>query len=180
MFGGNTKRTRQTRTTSVRGPETVWSKSVELFRDRGKLLRLGLCFAAVAVLLVLVQSWKTPFPYRVGQRAPHGIAAKLDFERIDEAATNQLRKNAEDRTPLVFTNHPERLDPLPQQLRSALGEIAQSSSLSDLQQLSPDVAQGFGLVVAEEGRRASPAAVLRPAILKSATSSSSRSWVIRR
>ncbi|MBL8852030.1 MAG: hypothetical protein JNG89_20320, partial [Planctomycetaceae bacterium] len=167
MFGGSNKRTRQLRTT-VRGPDTVWTKAAEVFRDRSMLLRLGMCFAAIAVLLVLVQSWKTPFPYRVGQRAPHGIAAKLDFERVDADATSQLRKAAEDRTPLVFTNHPETLDQLPQQLRSALGEIAQSASLEDLQKLSHDVADAFGLIAdtADAGddkkKSISPAAVFAP------------------
>ena len=161
MFGANSKRSRTTRTMTVRGPETVWSRAAEFFGDRGTLLRMGLCLAAIAILLVLVQSWKTPFPYRIGQRVPHGIAAKLDFERVDADATNQLRRAAEDRTPLVFTNHPERLDALPQQLRYALGEVAQSASLSELQRLAPDVAAGFGLV-ASSGRRQSPAAVFAP------------------
>jgi hypothetical protein len=158
MFGGSNRRTRQTRTIAVRGPETVWSKAAELFRDRGFLLRMGLCLTAIVLLLLLVQSWKAPFPYRVGQREPHGIAAKLDFERIDVDATNQIRKTAEDQTPLVFTNYPERLDPLPQQLRSALGEIAQSTSLADLQKLSPEVASGFGLVPVDE-KHPSPASI---------------------
>ena len=162
MFGGHSKRGRQTRTTSVRGPETVWTKAADFVRDRGKMFRLGLCVSAVAVLLMLVQSWKAPFPYRIGQRAPHGIAAKLDFERIDEAATNQLRKAAEDRTPLVFINHPERLDALPPQLQASLGEIALSPSLAALQRLSPDTAKAFGLVPVDPDDEPSPATVFAP------------------
>ena len=73
MFGGGNKRTRQTRTISVRGPETVWSKAAELSRDRGFLLRLGLCLSAIVLVLLLVQSWKAPFPYRVGQREPQVV-----------------------------------------------------------------------------------------------------------
>lgn len=146
MFGSHSKRTRISRTSGVRGPETVWSRTMLFLKDRGKLLRLGLCLGAIVLLLLLVQSWKAPFPYRVGQRAAHGIAAKLDFERIDQQATEDRQRRAENDVPLVFSNQPERLDPLPQQLRAALGEVAQSTSLEELQKLSPDVAVAFGLM----------------------------------
>jgi putative nucleotidyltransferase with HDIG domain len=168
MFGSNPKRTRISRVTGVRGPETVWSRSLEFFKDRGKLLRIGMCLAAIAVLLLMVQSWKAPFPYRAGQRAPHGIAAKLDFDRIDEIATEELRDRAEDEVPLVFHNHPERLDALPQQLRAALGEIAQANTLDELRNLSPEVAAAFGLAPPEPPKgdkppEPSPAAVFAAA-----------------
>ena len=142
MFGTPPRRSRKTRSTGLRAPETVWSKLAHRLRDRATLLRLSLCLIALVMFLVLVKSWKSPFPYRAGQRVPHGVAAKIPFERIDEQATDELREQADREVPFVFRNHPSRLDALPQQLRSALGEVSQSMSIEDL---SPDVVEGFGL-----------------------------------
>ena len=142
-----------TRTSGVRGPETAWSRLSEHVKDRGTLLRLAMCFAAMLCLLAAVQSWKAPFPYRVGYHASHGIAAKLNFDRVDVETTNQQRSRAERDVPLVYRNHPEKLDPLPQQLEAALGEIAQSMSLGDL---SEGVVEAFGLAPLNPTRRERP------------------------
>lgn len=142
MFGASSKKSRISRSTGVRGPETAWSRLCERLRDRGLLLRLTMCLLAVLLLLGAVQSWKAPFSYRVGYYASHGIAAKLRFDRVDQVTTAELRSRAEREVPLVYRNHSERLDPLPQQLQAALGDIAQSMSIADL---SPEVVEGFGL-----------------------------------
>jgi putative nucleotidyltransferase with HDIG domain len=142
MFGASPKRSRVLRTSAVRGPETPWSRLTERLKDRGTLLRLAMCLLAMFFLLAAVQSWKAPFPYRVGYHASHGIAAKLDFERVDVETTNQMRSRAERDVPLVYRNHPEKLDPLPQQLKAHLGDVAQSMSVDDL---SPGVVEAFGL-----------------------------------
>ncbi|REJ73275.1 MAG: HDIG domain-containing protein [Planctomycetota bacterium] len=146
MFNTPPKRSRKSRSAGLRAPETVWSKLAHRLRDRGTLLRLSLCLIALVMFLVLVKSWRTPFPFRAGQRVPHGVAAKIPFERIDEQATAELREQADREVPFVFRNNPSRLDPLPQQLRAALGEVSQSTSIDDL---TPAVAKGFGLAPRE-------------------------------
>jgi putative nucleotidyltransferase with HDIG domain len=142
MFGASPKRSRVSRTSAVRGPETAWSRLCERLKDRGTLLRLAMCVLAMLGLLAAVQSWKAPFPFRVGYYASHGIVAKLNFDRVDVETTNQQRTRAEREVPLVYRNHPEILEPLPQQLEAALGEVAQSMSMEDL---SPGVIEAFGL-----------------------------------
>ncbi len=92
---------------------------------------------------MLLESWKAPFSYRNGDQIPHGIAAKIDFERVDEKGTERERAKAEEKVPFIFRNEPERLRDLPQQLRAALGEIAQSSTVN---QVSPATQRAFGLV----------------------------------
>jgi cyclic-di-AMP phosphodiesterase PgpH len=141
MFGSNPKRHRTSRA-AVRGPETVWSRLLLRLRDRDTLVRLGICLLASVALLVLLKSWRAPFPYRTGQYAADGIAAKIDFERVDEEATKKLQERAESEVPRIFHNDPERLDTLPQKLRAALGEIAQAESLNDVR---PETARDFGL-----------------------------------
>jgi putative nucleotidyltransferase with HDIG domain len=147
MFGSGHKRNRPSRAVAVRGPETAWSRLVERLQDRRTLLRLGLCLGALLMLLVAVQSWQAPFPYRVGYFAPHGIAAKIDFERVDEQETDRLRRQAEDQVPLVMLNRPELLDLLPRELSAALGEIAQATSIAGDEEsaLSEETAIAFGL-----------------------------------
>lgn len=119
-------------------------------------------FASVVLLLAAVQAWSASFPYRVGDYAPHGIAAKLDFERVDRVDTERARDAAAKRVPFIFINHDERLISLPQQLRAALGEIALSERLDEL---SERTRAAFGLTEPddEDGRpRARPFSTPQP------------------
>lgn len=141
MFGSTPRRQRSART-ALRGPETVWSRLLLRLRDRETLVRLGMCLLAAVALLVLLQSWKPPFPYRAGEFAADGIAAKIDFERVDAKATADMMAKAEQEVPLIYTNHPERLNTLRDELEAALGVIAQAQTLDDV----PDeTAFDFGL-----------------------------------
>jgi len=143
MFLGNSKRSRTARLSTVRKRETGWTRLCANAKDRGTMLRVVLCLIGMFLLLFAVQSWRAPFPYRVGQVAPHGIAAKIDFDRVDVDATNALRREADAKAPLMFQHDPSALDALPQRLREALAEVAQSATIAEL---SPDVARAFGLV----------------------------------
>ncbi|QDU38480.1 hypothetical protein Mal4_28080 [Maioricimonas rarisocia] len=143
MFGFGQKKSRANRVLNVRGKESGLSRLLSHLSNRSVLSRLGLVFAAVVLLLAAVQAWSASFPYRVGDYAPHGIAAKLDFERVDRVDTERARDAAAKRVPFIFGNHDERLISLPQQLRAALGEIALSE---DLDELSERTRAAFGLL----------------------------------
>ncbi len=149
MFGLGQKRHRSSRTVSLRVQSSLWTRLGEALRDRNVLLRIGLCLLGILGLLVAVQSWKAPFPYREGDTPEHGIAAKVGFSIVDAERTQQLRTIAEQEAPYVFVNHPELLDTLPLQLRVMLGSIAQATSIEEV---PLDVRQAFGLSEVEPGK----------------------------
>lgn len=103
-----------------------------LLRDRHVSLRVLLCLLSVAAMVVSVQAWKLPFPYRLGQRPADGIAARLDFDRPDPVATERARELKAAQVPYLFKNDPETLKKLPAQLRAALRQVADAHTLAAL------------------------------------------------
>ncbi|CAK9075433.1 HD domain-containing protein, partial [Durusdinium trenchii] len=101
----------------------------------------------MVLLAVALQSWRAPFPFRRGDYVPHGIAAKISFERVDEKETDRARDRAEEQVPFVFRNDPARLQLLPEEFRAALAEIAQTETLDDV---DPAVRRDFGLYAEED------------------------------
>jgi cyclic-di-AMP phosphodiesterase PgpH len=85
---------------------------------------------AVLLLLLVLQTWKAPFAYREGAIASYGVAARIDFQRVDPEATERARARAEEAVPLIFRNSPDDLQRLPDELRAALGEIAGADNLA--------------------------------------------------
>ncbi len=93
------------------------------------MIRLGLALQALLLLLLVLKAWESPFTHRIGNYSADGIAAKIDFNRVDVEATNVARKAAEQAVPLVFRNSTEDLLRLPDRLRAALGEISAAESI---------------------------------------------------
>ncbi|MCB9954014.1 MAG: HDIG domain-containing protein [Planctomycetaceae bacterium] len=148
MFGLGGKKHRVSSSVARRAPVTVVSKLRACLCDRELMRKVALTAFALILLTVALQSWRAPFPYREGDVLPHGVATRVDFERVDEDETARDRDRAELAVPLIFRNDPSVLDPLPQELESALGEIAQAMSISDL---SISTRKDFGLVPLEAG-----------------------------
>ena len=46
-------------------------------------LRLVICLLFLTVLVFAIASWKSPFPHRLGDDAPNGILAQIDFDRVN-------------------------------------------------------------------------------------------------
>ena len=112
-----------------------------------------MCGAALAALIICLQAWRSPFPYRIGDFADHGIVARVDFRRIDWFKTDRARSDAEAQTPHVFRNDPKPLTLLPARFRANLREIANAKSLTDV---SPTTRIAFGLTQDSRGGRANP------------------------
>lgn len=129
----------------MRAPETLWGKVCAQFRDEEMLSRIGLGLCAIFLLVVGLLSWQAPFPYREGDYVPHGISAKIEFERVDEEETQRARERAQRAVPFIFRNEPDPLKLLPERLRASLGEIAQASRLADLRE---ETKTEFGLAPA--------------------------------
>ena len=142
MFGIGQKRSRVPRSVALRRPVTIRSRLTDVLHDRSLQLRLGITLIAMVLLVIAVQSWRAPFPYRQGEYVPHGIAAKIEFERVDQVETERARGRAEDRVPIIFRNNPTSLQSLPDELRAGLGDIAQAETIDDL---DLETVEDFGL-----------------------------------
>jgi len=125
------KRGRTARVQTLR-PTGPLREMFEALQDRQTMFRLLLCALAVAAVVVSVQAWKLPFPYRLGQHPAHGIAARLDFERSNPVATERAREMKAAQVPYIFRHDPAPLRRLPAQLRGALRQVAEAKSLEDL------------------------------------------------
>lgn len=143
-FGG--RRGRANRTTSLRIAPSPTAEMFGKLRTRGVAGRLLICLLAVGAMVVAVQGWQLPFPYRLDQRLPHGLAAKTDFQRVNRARTDRARQRAEESVPYFFRHDSQQLGRLPQDLRAAIAPFAVAKSLDEL---PVDTRTSFGLVVAE-------------------------------
>jgi putative nucleotidyltransferase with HDIG domain len=139
-FGG--RRGRTSRTTSLRIAPSPTAEMLGRLRSRGVLGRLAVCLLGIAAMVAAVQGWKMPFPYRLEQRLPHGLAAKTDFQRVNQARTDRARQRAEESVPYFFRNDVQGLARLPLDLRASLVPFATAKSLDDL---PSDVRTAFGL-----------------------------------
>jgi putative nucleotidyltransferase with HDIG domain len=154
LFG--IRKRRSSRVIPLRPASPFWGALAEPLVNRSVWLRAGMCFLALAVLVICLEAWRPPFPYRIGDFADHGIVARVDFRRIDWFATDRARSAAEAATPHVFRNDPTPLAVLPARLRANLREIAEAKSLGDV---SSTTRIAFGLTQDSQGGPANPKGV---------------------
>ncbi|MGQ0634579.1 MAG: HD family phosphohydrolase [Planctomycetaceae bacterium] len=121
------------------------ASSVDLRRlvtDRSVLARLGLGLLTIAAIVLCVQGWRRTLPYRLGQRPGSGIAAIIDFERLNRERTERARERAAEQVPPVFRKDDRPLDRLPQELRAGLVALSQAGELG---QVPVEARRAFGL-----------------------------------
>ncbi len=106
--------------------QELWAR----LKDRSVLLRLFVCLAAIGGLIVSVQAWKQPIPFRLEQKPPHGVAAQIDFKLIDRPRTTRARERAAEQQPFIFTHDPQPLQRLPDELKTSLVQLAQAPVLA--------------------------------------------------
>jgi len=142
MFGIGQKRSRIPRSVSLRRPATLWTRLSSLFQNRSLQLRLCITVFAILLLVTALQSWRAPFPFRKGDYIPHGICAKIPFERVNQDETERAQDQAQELVAFIFRNNPAPLKSLPEELRAQLGDLAQADSLS---KLSDETREDFGM-----------------------------------
>ncbi|MBI3865998.1 MAG: HDIG domain-containing protein [Planctomycetia bacterium] len=113
-----------------------------LLADRSVLSRLALGLLTVSALTVCVQSWKHSFPFRLNQRPADGVAAVIEFKRVNPDQTSRARDRAAQQVLPVFRHDARPLKSAPQELRTALVSFLTASSVSNL---PVDTRRAFGL-----------------------------------
>jgi putative nucleotidyltransferase with HDIG domain len=145
LFGP--KKTRTSRAATLRPASGVERWFGLTVRNRDLWLRLGLVLAGLLLLLPAVQAWRSPFPYRLGDRVPHGLLAKVDFVQPDRHRTDLARDEAEAAVIPIFRHDPSPLDKLLPRLRSHLSDIANATTVDDVPVATR---AAFGLTTAEQ------------------------------
>ena len=137
------KRSRVARKTPHRAGTQSLSQFFSLRYQRGRLVQQLIGFLGVIAIVVAIQGWIYPFTYRVGDRFPNGLSARMTFKVVNNFETSRIAKERERLVPLIFRNDSSTLKLAPDQLKAALGAIAEAKTLTDL---SLEVRQAFGLI----------------------------------
>lgn len=145
LFGP--KRSRSSKAASMREASKLSTRMELALKDRRILSKLLLAIVTLVGLLIVVEGWETPFPYRLGDEVPHGIIARTQFMKVDEIKTEQLRRQEADAVPYVFRSHELPLNPLLSRLDFYLTDIASAETYNDL---SPETQEAFELTLTTE------------------------------
>ncbi len=100
FFGS--KKSRTALAASMRNSSKLSSKMRELLNNRGTFSRLAACLLTILILMIAVESWKTPFPYRLGMFSEHGIIANASFKLANPIETDRERTQKESEVPYYF------------------------------------------------------------------------------
>jgi len=144
---GSTKRSRVSRTNGSRSYAGGASRQDSLQVKRGRWLRFVIGIVASIGILIGLQGWTFPFNHRIGERFADGLSAKMEFQVIDEFETRRAIEEKIRQVPSIFRNDQKILSKLPDQLRGALGSIAEAGNYKEL---SKDVRKAFGLISNED------------------------------
>ncbi|MFK7778397.1 MAG: HDIG domain-containing protein [Gimesia sp.] len=141
FFGS--KKSRTALAASLRDSSKLSSKLRESLSNRGTISRLSVCLLAISILMIAVEGWKAPFPYRLGMFEEHGIQANASFKIANPIETDRERTQKESKVPYSFNQHPELIEKLPLLLREDLIAIATAKSLDEL---NTDTRAELGLI----------------------------------
>jgi putative nucleotidyltransferase with HDIG domain len=136
------KRSRAGRGAALRLATDPAADISSLLSDRWVLSRLALGLVTVAALTVCVQAWKHSFPFRLNQRPADGVAAVIDFRRINQERTARERDRASEQVLPVFRLDTRPLTRAPQELRAGLVSFLTADSVS---KLPVETRRAFGL-----------------------------------
>lgn len=117
-------------------------ESRSLLGDRSVVGRIVLGLVTVAALTACVQSWKHAFPFRLNERPVDGVAAIIDFQKVNREQTARARDRAAEQVAPVFRHDSTPLTRTPQQLHAALQAFV---SAPDVSSLPADAKRAFGL-----------------------------------
>lgn len=142
LFGHRNQRRHRTSRLAIEASQGFLPRAIAALRNRKVLARLALVSLAIILLSVVLEGWRSPFPYRSGDRPTHGILATVDFERVNTLETERRRNQAALRVPLHFRRQSFPVESLRSHLRADFQEVLNHA---DIKALAPEVVSAFGL-----------------------------------
>lgn len=82
-----------------------WSENAET----GFWSRLALTLLAGLTLLVVCRTWEPPFPYRTGDYPPRHLISRVDFQVVDQTATEAMRMQKRREALVYYVNRNQPL-----------------------------------------------------------------------
>ncbi|HCK42012.1 MAG TPA: hypothetical protein DHW22_10300, partial [Planctomycetaceae bacterium] len=129
---GIQKRTRQQRVATVELPPGVWGTLLSQLRRGSVLLRLALCALVAVFLWAFTYGWEPPFRYQLGEIPQRDIVARVDFDQIDDAATEEAENRARRLAKATYNQDAQQLVQLRAQLRSEISKLLTAEKLEDV------------------------------------------------
>lgn len=123
-------RRRSRRTGPLEAPPGFLGELLERATRGDVLARLAACAAAAGLLLVILQGWEEPFPFRLGFVPPRGVVARTPFERPDPEATRDAQQRAAAKVRVVYAQDKAPIVRLRDGLKNRVAEIAAAESLA--------------------------------------------------
>jgi hypothetical protein len=119
------------------------------------LVRLALCMAAATVLMIMLHGWTGPQPFREGSVAPHGLVARVPFEKPDPERTRAAQERAAAQVRVVYAQDKAPAVRLRDGLKNRIAEIAAADSLATVSrkawlEFTPDAADALELIPVEK------------------------------
>ncbi|NDC62866.1 MAG: HDIG domain-containing protein [Planctomycetia bacterium] len=111
-------------------PQGFWATLVDRASRSGVLVRLALCLAATLVLLIMLHGWTEPLPFREGMIVPHGVVARVPFEKPDPERTRAAQERAAAQVRVVYSQDRAPIVRLRDGLKNRVAEIAAAESLA--------------------------------------------------
>ncbi|NOZ39348.1 MAG: HDIG domain-containing protein [Planctomycetes bacterium] len=147
MSNVNPTRTRQQRVATVELPPGTFGTLLGQLRRGSVLLRLALCGFVAVMLLAFTRGWDPPFDYRLDEIPARDIVASVDFEQIDQEATQAERDRARRLAMAMYDHDPVPLIQLRAQLSSEISKLLLAEKLSEVdpklwQEFEPPLAAG--------------------------------------
>ena len=161
-------RRRARRGVSVEGPQGFWTSLVERISRAEVLVRLALCLASAVILMILLHGWTEPQPFHEGSIVPHGVVARVPFEKPDPERTRAAQERAAAQVRVVYAQDKAPIVRLRDGLKNRVAEIAAVDSLAGVSrtawlEFAPESAEALKLIpVAKEGQAAPPPVAPEP------------------
>jgi putative nucleotidyltransferase with HDIG domain len=148
-------RRRGKRGSSVEVPHGFWGMLLDRVSRAEVLVRLAVCLAAALVLLILLHGWTEPLPFREGAVVPHGVVARVPFEKPDPERTRAAQDRAAAQVRVVYSQDRAPVVRLRDGLKNRAAEIAAAESLAAVSraawlEFAPEAAEALALLPAPE------------------------------
>jgi cyclic-di-AMP phosphodiesterase PgpH len=122
MASHKPNRMRSERVASLQFEPSALRRFAQQLSSGRSLLQLAIAIAAAVSIVLTLQGWRPPFPYREGQVPDRDIVARVAFDLVDSQQTKLLRDQKRREVLCYYENRPQPI----LQLRSEIKDLLYS------------------------------------------------------